>query len=201
MACSRLHVSYDCPYDAAIPADRFRRYRRHVALKVFITSAAMGKQLDDELNMYKRLEKGSKKHPGRDAVRSLHDTFDIDGPHGQHRCLVHPPLWESVLTFLQRNPVRRLPTPVLAFVLKRLFLALDYLHTECKVIHTGLCSAHHTFFVHSALIMGLLKTSKQTISCLASMMTQYSWTLSSKSFKTRVQGRKLRGEQSIPHGS
>lgn len=97
----------------------------------------MGEQLDDEINVYKRINEGSKKHPGRNAVRSLLDHFDVDGPDGRHRCLVHPPLWESVLTFLHRNPVRRLPVPVLAFILKRLFLALDFLHTECKIVHTG----------------------------------------------------------------
>jgi serine/threonine-protein kinase SRPK3 len=106
----------------------------------------MGKQLDDELHMYKRMERGSKNHPGHDAVRSLLDFFDVDGPEGQHRCLVHPPLWESILTFLHRNPVQRLPPPVLAFVLKRLFLALDFLHTECKIIHTGMrCSSSYLF--------------------------------------------------------
>jgi serine/threonine-protein kinase SRPK3 len=100
----------------------------------------MGQQLDDELQMYKRMERGSKYHPGRNAVRSLLDSFDIDGPEDKHRCLVHPPLWESVLTFLHRNPVQRLPAPVLAFTLKRLFLALDYLHTECQIIHAGIYS-------------------------------------------------------------
>lgn len=98
----------------------------------------MGSQLDDELNMYKRMERGSKNHPGSGAVRALLDCFDLDGPGGQHRCLVHPPLWESVLTFLHRNPVRRLPLPVLAFVLYRLFLALDFLHTECRIIHADI---------------------------------------------------------------
>ncbi|KAH8195932.1 hypothetical protein TruAng_009911 [Truncatella angustata] len=81
-----------------------RLCRRHVTLKLFINSASMGKQVDNELNMYKRIDKGSKNHPGRSAVRSLLDFFDVDGPEGQHRCLVHPPLWESVLTFLHRNP-------------------------------------------------------------------------------------------------
>ncbi|PWY89146.1 hypothetical protein BO70DRAFT_285797, partial [Aspergillus heteromorphus CBS 117.55] len=66
------------------------------------------------------------------------DSFDVAGPEDRHRCLVHPPLWESVLTFLHRNPIRRLPVPVLAFVLKRLFLALDYLHSECQIIHAGM---------------------------------------------------------------
>ena len=97
----------------------------------------MGQQLNDELKIYKRIEGASRNHAGRKYVRSLLDSFDVSGPEDKHRCLVHPPLWESVLDFLFRNPVQRLPTPILAVTLHRLFLALDYLHTECKVIHTG----------------------------------------------------------------
>ncbi|KAI1939046.1 hypothetical protein LOZ66_003124 [Ophidiomyces ophidiicola] len=107
----------------------------YVTLKIFITSTSMGQQLDDELTMYKRLERGSKSHPGRKAVRVLLDSFDVNGPTDKHRCLVHPLLWESVLTFLCRNPIHRLPVPVMATVPKYLFLALDYLHSECKIIH------------------------------------------------------------------
>ncbi|KAJ4253304.1 hypothetical protein NW762_010459 [Fusarium torreyae] len=111
--------------------------RRHVALKLFVHSKSMGKQLDHELAIYKRTSASSTTHPGRGAVRELLDSFDITGPDGSHRCLVHPPLWESALTFLHRNPVGSLPVPVLAFILRRLFLALDFLHTECQIIHTG----------------------------------------------------------------
>ncbi|CAG8218191.1 unnamed protein product [Penicillium salamii] len=111
-------------------------YRRYVTLKIFIKSTSMGQQLDDELKIYKRIEGAPQKHPGRKYVRSLLDSFDISGPEDKHRCLVHPPLWESVLDFLFRNPAQRLPTPILAVTLHRLFLALDYLHTECKIIHT-----------------------------------------------------------------
>lgn len=99
----------------------------------------MGNQVDDEIAMYRRIEQSSKGHPGRDAVRTLLDTFYIDGPEDRHRCLVHRPLWESVLAFLRRNPAERLPAVIVAVVLRRLFLALDYLHTECQIIHTGLC--------------------------------------------------------------
>lgn len=97
----------------------------------------MGQQVDNELNMYKYMEQSPTTHPGRDVIRTLLDTFYIDGPQDKHRCLVHPPLWESVLAFLRRNPVERLPSPVIAVVLHRLFLALDYLHTECLIAHTG----------------------------------------------------------------
>ncbi|PLN85805.1 protein kinase-like protein [Aspergillus taichungensis] len=115
-----------------------RTYRRYVTLKIYIKSALMGQQLDDELKIYKRIEGAPQRHPGRKYVRSLLDSFDVSGPEDRHRCLVHPPLWESVLDFLFRNPVQRLPTPILAVTLHRLFLALDYLHTECKIIHTDI---------------------------------------------------------------
>lgn len=128
-----------------------------MALKIFIQSASLGQQLDDELNIYKRIEGASRKHPGRKYVRSLLDSFDIGGPEGvKHRCLVHPPLFESVLSFLYRNPVQRLPTPILVVVLHRLFLALDYLHTECRIIHTGISfTTPYNFAINSRFILDI----------------------------------------------
>lgn len=84
--------------------------------------------------MFNRIEAGPGRHPGRSAVRSLLDTFKIDGPDGRLLCLVHPPLWENVLGFVHRNPIRRLAAPVLAFVLHRTFQALDYLHTHTQAL-------------------------------------------------------------------
>ncbi|KAK2736667.1 hypothetical protein FQN57_000604 [Myotisia sp. PD_48] len=112
--------------------------RRYVMLKIFIQSSSMGQRVDHELGIYRRIEQSPKGHPGRNSIRTLLDAFHIDGPEDKHQCLVHPPLWESVLTFLRRNPVERVPSAVLAMVLQRLFLALDYLHTECKIIHTDI---------------------------------------------------------------
>ncbi|EEU45186.1 uncharacterized protein NECHADRAFT_41442 [Fusarium vanettenii 77-13-4] len=120
--------------------------RQHVALKLFVNSESMGKHLDHELSIYKRISKSSSKHPGHDAVRELLDSFDVAGPDGCHRCLVHPPLNESMLAFLHRNPVRRLPVLILAFTFRRLFLALDFLHTECQVIHTVDIKADNIMF-------------------------------------------------------
>jgi hypothetical protein len=106
-------------------------------LKISIQASSMDQQVDHELKMYKRMEQSPKGNPGRKAVRKLLDTFYIDGPADKHQCLVHTPLFESILTFLRRNPVERLPSAVIAVVLYRLFLALDYLHTECQIVHTG----------------------------------------------------------------
>jgi serine/threonine-protein kinase SRPK3 len=48
------------------------------------------------------------------------------------------PLWESALGLKHRNPIRRLSQPVIAFLLKRLFLALDLLYQECHMVHTDI---------------------------------------------------------------
>jgi serine/threonine-protein kinase SRPK3 len=109
---------------------------RHVALKFFIRSSSLGSEVSQEYLAYQRLDRGSRLHLGRQAVRTLLDSFTVSGPDGIHQCLVHPPLWDSVKTFLARNPIGRLPIPVLAVILHQLFHALDYIH-ECQVIHTG----------------------------------------------------------------
>lgn len=111
---------------------------RHVALKLYVRAAALGDTLDTELDVYRRIERSPKQHLGRSAVRTLLDSFDVDGPSGRHRCLVHPPLWESMRKIRNRNDVRRLPVGFLAFSLKCLFHGLDLLHEECHVAHTDI---------------------------------------------------------------
>ncbi|KAG5993079.1 hypothetical protein E4U52_002294 [Claviceps spartinae] len=112
--------------------------RRYVALKLYNTSEFSKFALENELDAYKRIENSAIEHPGRRAIRSLLDTFVIDGPDGQHRCLVHPPLWDSVYGFRRRNPVGKLPEPIMALVLKPLFHTLDFLHQECHITHTDI---------------------------------------------------------------
>ena len=54
-------------------------------------------QLDRELNMYRLIDAGSNSHQGKEAVRSLLDSFEIGGPADKkHERLVHAPLWENV---------------------------------------------------------------------------------------------------------
>ncbi|KAH7014369.1 kinase domain protein [Microdochium trichocladiopsis] len=112
--------------------------RRHVALKVFIRSQALGDHLENEMAMFKRIEQRPSDHPGRDAVRTLLDSFQVKGPDGDHLVLAHPPLWRSIEAIIRRTNPRRLPPSGLRYVLKELFLALDYLHRECNIIHTDI---------------------------------------------------------------
>lgn len=107
-------------------------------LKIFVQASVMGDEVDHELNMYKRVEQAAASgHPGRRSIRNFLDAFDIAGPDDRHRCLVHQPLWDSLRGLSYRNPVEKLPAPIVATALHRLLLALDYLHTECHMAHTG----------------------------------------------------------------
>ncbi|KAG9249752.1 kinase-like domain-containing protein [Emericellopsis atlantica] len=118
-------------------------HQRHVALKLYVHSGSIGDQIDNEIDMYKRIEAGPKRHPGYDAIRPLLGSFDMDGPDGKHRRLVHTPLLES--------------PPIVAFVLKQLFLALDFLHSECQVIHTDLKADNIMFSVEDERVFSDLE--------------------------------------------
>jgi hypothetical protein len=108
--------------------------RRHVSLKIFTESSSLWPC--KELAAYQRMQQGPKFHPGRQAVRTLLDSFSIIGPHGEHECLVHIPLWGSIKTFITINSQPQLSIPIIATTLMRLLQALDYIH-KCKIIHTG----------------------------------------------------------------
>ncbi|KAK4207751.1 CMGC SRPK kinase [Rhypophila decipiens] len=112
--------------------------RRHVALKVYIRAQSLGSHVDHEVAMYTRIANCNTDHPGRHAIRDLLDSFDITGPDGSHRCLVHTPLWDNMYEFLNQGETGRLTPMILAFTLRQIFLALDFLHTECQMIHTDI---------------------------------------------------------------
>lgn len=69
-------------------------------------------------------------------IRGLYDTFELDGPSGQHQCLVQPPMHMTALEMMQlaREPFN---PPLLKMTLKRLLMAFDFLHTDANIIHGG----------------------------------------------------------------
>ncbi|KAK6721278.1 hypothetical protein SNK04_000173 [Fusarium graminearum] len=114
------------------------RKKSYVSLKAFIRSQALGDLVENDMNMYKRMEQRASSHPGRSAVRALLDSFQIKGPDGDHLVLAHPPLWKSIEAAIRRSSPRRLPPFGARYVLKDLFMALEYLHDECHIIHTDI---------------------------------------------------------------
>lgn len=115
----------------------YDRQDQFIALKVFIRSQALGDHIKNEMSIYERIEQCKSRHAGRSATRTLLDSFQVSGPDGEHLVLAHPPLGDSLETGIRRSPVPRLPPSGLRYILKDIFLALHYLHVECRIIHTG----------------------------------------------------------------
>lgn len=90
-----------------------------------------------EFQIYKNLSQGNPSHPGYAHVRTALDAFTIPRLGSLHHCLVQKPMWESFRDLLYRNPEHRFTEDLLKAGLVQVFLALDYLHTECKLVHTG----------------------------------------------------------------
>ncbi|KAL2851521.1 kinase-like protein [Aspergillus pseudoustus] len=101
---------------------------QYVTLKVYTRD----EDNQEEFQIYKQLSKGSSSHPCHAHVRSRLETFTIFRRGGDHHCLVQKPMWESFSDLQYRNPAQRFTG------LMQVFLALDYLHTECKLVHTDI---------------------------------------------------------------
>jgi serine/threonine-protein kinase SRPK3 len=105
---------------------------KHVTLKI-----GTPKALEGELRVLRLLRTIKTNHSGSLLVRRMLDDFQVDSKNGVFQCVVHPPLAISVKAFRRMLPDRALPVSLVKLVIKHLLLALDFLHTEAKVIHTG----------------------------------------------------------------
>ncbi|TGO08656.1 hypothetical protein BTUL_0198g00180 [Botrytis tulipae] len=106
----------------------------HVSLKVYTRDG----DPQEEFEIYKRLSKGNNSHPGFQHLRTALEIFTIPRVGGDHTCLVQKPMWESFTELKYRLPNHCFTEKILKGALKQLFLALDYLHTECQPVHTDI---------------------------------------------------------------
>lgn len=104
-----------------------------VALKVCTNCS----QLPRELAIYKYIDSVSSEHAGRDRVRRLLDSFEINGPHGSHACLVHEALGMNLEELRELVPGRMFAADLIRQTLREVLRGLHFLHEEAGVIHTG----------------------------------------------------------------
>lgn len=117
------------------------KYRRvqsaqhqYITLKVSERNSA---QAAREAEVFKHLNSLTTEHRGSRSVRMALDTFEFTTAEGSYQCLVHKPLGMH-LSQLQRLFVSgTLPENILKATLTHILLALDFLHTEARLVHTG----------------------------------------------------------------
>ncbi|KAI0643455.1 kinase-like domain-containing protein, partial [Trametes meyenii] len=91
-----------------------------------------------EVECQQNMSKKSPHHPGYAHVAHMRDHFYEDGRHGRHLCLVMEPLLEDFHSFAASWNLSMCPPPLLRVVSCQIALGLQYLHEECKIVHTDL---------------------------------------------------------------
>ncbi|MCJ1399440.1 hypothetical protein MMC11_002642 [Xylographa trunciseda] len=111
--------------------------RRYATLKIYNKTSAQF-QGNREVQVYKHLSTIRSTHEGQRYIRTILDSFELNEGSGCYQCLVHKPLWISLFKLQRLNSSHRFTEDLLRGTLMCLFEALDYLHTECHVIHTDI---------------------------------------------------------------
>ncbi|KAG6185880.1 hypothetical protein E4U10_005927 [Claviceps purpurea] len=107
---------------------------RYVSIKI----TAIDKDDADEKGFLKLISNANPSHEGLKYIRVPLDTFDLQGENGTHSCLVFEPMGETLHKFRQDLPGGKFPLPLFKAYMYLLLQALDYLHTECRLIHTDI---------------------------------------------------------------
>lgn len=109
---------------------------------------------ENELSILQHVSKVNRAHEGWHFVRRLLDTFTINSGPGTHRCLVLEPLREPLSIYRLRFVGGVLPNDVLKLVVQMILHGLDYLHSECQIIHGGMFFSCFKPFVLLARLIG-----------------------------------------------
>ncbi|KAF5532176.1 CMGC SRPK kinase [Fusarium mexicanum] len=112
---------------------------KYVAIKVKATKSSKRRaSAENETEILQHINRTNPKHHGWHFVRKLTDNFNLESPYGSHPCLVLNPLREPLWLYCSRYIGGVIPPDILKILLQMILLALDYLHTECHVIHADL---------------------------------------------------------------
>ncbi|RAK95101.1 putative serine/threonine-protein kinase [Aspergillus ibericus CBS 121593] len=107
-----------------------------VALKIINSNDADDARHEKEIESH--ITQQNPEHRGRVILRTCLDDFEVTGPQGKHVCLVYEPMREPLWILQRRFIDRKLPLPIAKAYIYFLLVGLDYLHSECKVIHADL---------------------------------------------------------------
>jgi serine/threonine-protein kinase SRPK3 len=87
--------------------------------------------------MSQHIAKIQSKHEGRRYVRLIQDSITIPGPFGEHFAMVFEPLRQPLWLLGRHLGTVGLPPTILKAFQKVVLQGLDFLHSECHIVHTG----------------------------------------------------------------
>lgn len=123
-----------------------------------VNAASRDDTLENELAILKRVSTTSPQHPGWTFVRQLEDSVALQGttPGKQHVCMVHEALREPLWLYRKRFIGGVIPPHILKVLLQMVLQGLDFLHTECQIIHTGTRQSRSSLIHPAGRVIGVL---------------------------------------------
>ena len=121
-----------------------RSLNKHVAVKILMSNMSKRTAGFDELAMMKVVNSLLPVEPHLQSVCKMLDDFALVGPNGHHTCLVYDVLGPSVDTLTGCYSTGILPLDVSKGIARDVLKSLDFLHSQCRIIHAGAFS-HHAY--------------------------------------------------------
>ncbi|GKZ72108.1 hypothetical protein AnigIFM50267_008161 [Aspergillus niger] len=115
--------------------DVARHAERIVALKILNNNNPRGAY--HERRIEEHIAQQTPSHRGRPVIRSYLESFELKGPIGKHLCLAYEPAREPLWLYQRRFEGDRFSLPMVKAYILIILAGLDYLHSVCKVVHTG----------------------------------------------------------------
>lgn len=86
------------------------------------------------------ISRANPQHKGWHFIRKLSESFLLEansGTNHHHVCLVMEALREPLWLYRERYTGDVVPPNILKILMQMILHAVDYLHSECQIIHTG----------------------------------------------------------------
>lgn len=107
-------------------------------MKVLVSDLSNDKTGWDELGTLRALRVQNPQALGYRYICHLLDDFVFQGPNGSHICIVTELMGPTALDIF-RCLTAAMPLSLVKRISKHLLLALQYMHDECNIVHTGKC--------------------------------------------------------------
>ncbi|XP_046869741.1 SRSF protein kinase 3 isoform X2 [Hypomesus transpacificus] len=114
------------------------RQGRCVAVKVLKSGTGFTLAGQDEVSLLRCASGPTARHPHSGRIVQLLDEFQLVGVNGVHVCLVLELLGPDLRCWQVCFGSPGLPLPRVRQVLTQVLQGLDYLHSQCKIIHTDI---------------------------------------------------------------
>ncbi|KAJ1343057.1 hypothetical protein BSLG_002083 [Batrachochytrium salamandrivorans] len=114
------------------------KYHRPVALKIVRSASNYTEAAIDEIKLLEKVVNVNRDDPHRRFIVELSDSFKVKGPNGTHIVMAFEVLGPNLWNMIRRYHRRGIPIDIEKRITKQMVMGLDYLHTQCGIIHTDL---------------------------------------------------------------